>query len=240
MTHISLPMRNVAIGIDDFKEIREKDLYYVDKTGLIEDIVARNGTKVFLLTRPRRFGKSLNLSMIDAFFNLRYKGNTWFESLHVMGCDGCTAVMNTYPVITVDLKGLNLDDMDSFLASFAVRISQVCYEHKYVLDSDVDDVKLAKFDKLRNERGSRVDLEGSLKLISDVLYEYHGKPVMVLIDEYDNPIQNSYGTDMQPRIIGFMRNLLTNVLKTNPSLEFGVVTGVMQIAKESIFSGLNN
>ena len=233
-------MRNLPVGNDDFKVIRGEDRFYVDKTMLIEGIVKNAGTQVFLFTRPRRFGKSVNMSMLDAFFNLKYQGNTWFDGLHVETCDECMEMMNKYPVMSVNLKGLNTDNMECFLSSFGNRISELFKQYRYVLDSDLDEADLIYFNRMRNAQGSKTDLERSLKFLTDILKEHHGKDAIVLIDEYDNPVQETYGRPIQDEIISFMRNLLTNVLKSNQSLKFGVVTGVMQIAKESVFSGLNN
>lgn len=148
--------------------------------------------------------------------------------------------MNTYPIVSLNFKGLNLDCMDSFLESFAFRMADVYAKHRYLSEAGNDCEMLKAFETIRCREGNRIELERSLKLLTDVLKEYHGKEVIILVDEYDNPIQNSYGADIQPDIINFMKNLLTNALKSNGSLEFGVITGVMQIAKESIFSGLNN
>lgn len=233
-------MKDLPIGNDNFRKIRDNDGYYVDKTELISEIVQRRNIEAFLFTRPRRFGKSLNMSMLDAFFNIQYKGNSWFDGLHVMNNDECIGFMNSYPVLFLNLKGLNVDDMDSFLKAFAYKISDVCAMHRCILGSDIDDVRLGRFDRIRKGEGNRADLENSIKLLTDVLYEYYGSKTIVIIDEYDNPVQSTYGMEIQSEIISFIRNLLTNGLKSNPSLEFGVITGVMQIAKESIFSGLNN
>ena len=233
-------MKDVPIGNDDFKDLRNNEGYYVDKSNLIQEILSKKNTKVFLFTRPRRFGKTLNMSMIDAFFNMKYKGNDWFEGLNISCSKELMDVRNTCPVISMDLKGLNLVDMQSFLDSFSIKIRDLCIGHGYLADSDLDPELLREFEKIKKRQGSRSDLEGSLRLLTKLLKSHHGKDAIILIDEYDNPINSSYGLDIQKDIISFMRNLLTNALKGNDSLRFGVITGVMQIAKESIFSGLNN
>ena len=188
-------MKDVPIGKDDFVKLRNAGCYYVDKTSLITEIVRMPGVEVFLFTRPRRFGKTLNLRMLNSFFNIAYEGNDWFAGLQVMNDERCKAVMNSYPVIFLDLKGLSIRSMDSFLSEFATKISNICKLHKYLFDSDVDAVSLKDFSILYNKKGSREDLEVSLELLTQILHEYHGKEVIVLIDEYDNAINNSYGTD---------------------------------------------
>ncbi len=235
-------MEGIPLGNDNFKEIRENGDYFVDKTGFIMEIVAKRSTKAFLFTRPRRFGKSLNLNMLNAFFNIEYRDKDpgWFNGLKVESDPKSMALKNSYPVILIDLKGLNTDSMEEFLNSFAAKIRVVFSSKKYLLVSDLDDVDLMDFNRIRRREGNRSELEMSLKLLTDLLYEYHGKKVIILIDEYDNAVNSSCGKDTHSDILSFMTNLLGNVLKGNESLQFGVVTGVMQIAKESLFSGLNN
>ena len=233
-------MKSIPFGIEDFKELRENDGYFVDKTVLIEDIITDKTTKVFLFTRPRRFGKSLNMSMLDAFFNMKYKGNAWFEGLKVSDSERCNSEKNRYPVILISLKGLESDDYGAFIDEFRARIVDVFARYDYLLDSDLNRNLLEVFRRNSEGKSSETDLKNSLMNLTRLLEAYHHEKVIVLIDEYDNPIQHSYGKESQEKIIGFMRGLMTNVLKTNESLKFGVVTGVMQIAKESIFSGLNN
>ena len=233
-------MKSVPIGIDDFKELRENDGYFVDKTVLIEDIISKKNTKVFLFTRPRRFGKSLNMSMIDAFFNLKYNGNTWFDGLKISDSERCSGEKNKYPAILISLKGLESDDYETFVEEFRARIVDVFAKFDYLLDSDLNRNLLEVFRRNSEGTSSETDLKNSLMNLTRLLEAYHHEKVIVLIDEYDNPIQHSYGMESQDKIIDFMRGLMINALKTNESLKFGVVTGVMQIAKESIFSGLNN
>jgi len=233
-------MKGVPIGVDNFKKIRSGDGYYVDKTGLISDIVARPMTEVFLFTRPRRFGKSLNMSMLDAFFSVDHKGNDWFDGLKVTSDKRSMEMMNSFPVVFLTLKGLRTESLEGFISDFRAKISDVCNRYTYLLKWDTESNNRTKFVDLFNSASDETGLRTSLLTLSRVLYEYHGKKTIVLIDEYDNAINNSYGKDTHKEILGFMRDLLSNVLKSNDSLQFGVVTGVMQIAKENIFSGLNN
>ena len=135
-------MRGVPIGNDNFMDLRDKDLYYVDKTGLIEEIVSNQNIMVFLFTRPRRFGKTLNMSMMDAFFNLKYKGNPWFQGLRVLSSPKCMEMMNQYPVISISLKNLNKSHYDKFLADYRENIRRVSRQYEYLLDerSSISDI----------------------------------------------------------------------------------------------------
>ncbi len=233
-------MRGIPIGNDDFKDVRTSGGYYVDKTNLICDIVARPVTKVFLFTRPRRFGKSLNLSMIDAFFSIDRDSREMFDGLKVSSDSRSMEMMNSCPVIFISLKGLQTNSYDGFLSDYKAMIGMVCDRYRYLLDWGERSSSVSRFARLAEEDCDESDLKLSLLTISTLLYQYHGRKTIILIDEYDNAINNSYGSDTHEQILDFMRGVLTNALKSNESLQFGVVTGVMQIAKESIFSGLNN
>jgi hypothetical protein len=235
-------MRDVPIGNDDFKSIRENGGYYVDKTKLIAEILSKKNTKAFLIARPRRFGKTLNLSMLDAFFNLRYKGRGehWFDGLRISSNEAVMSAANGSPVIFMSMKDLDGNDFTVFLNDFRLKIRDACRQFEYLLDWDTRSNMKESFIRLYNGVADTSELKRSIKDISTALCEYHGTGAIILIDEYDNPINRSYGKDVQAEIIAFMRDLLSNALKSNDSLRFGVVTGVMQIAKESIFSGLNN
>lgn len=234
-------MRSIPLGNDDFKDIRDNNGYFVDKSMLIEGIVKSPTTKVFLFTRPRRFGKSLGMSMIDAFFNVRYEGNTWFDDLHVSDCKECSKERNRYPVIFLNMKNLVVNDSASFRKSMAETMESLYQSYRYLLDSEVlnSDYK-EKYRAVTRFDYSKISLERTLLNLSEMLRIHHGMQVIILIDEYDNPIQRTYGTDVQGEVITFMRDFMSPALKSNDALKFGVVTGVMQIAKESIFSGLNN
>ena len=231
----------MPIGIQDFKEIREKEYLYVDKSEMISHIISE-GVKVYLYTRPRRFGKSLNLSMLDAFFNLKHpKDNKWFDGLKVSECEKCQKHRNAYPVINFDFKNLDSLDFDVFLGNLGQRLSDLYGMYDYLEGSDkLNRMDIAFYDSVFSNTTDIVKIGHSLKKLSEMLYKHHGKKVIILLDEYDSPINNSYGKPFLQDVVGVMRNILSSALKGNESLEFGVVTGVMQIAKESIFSGLNN
>lgn len=233
-------MKDIPIGVDDFKKIREKNAYYVDKTGLIVDIVSSPATEVFLFTRPRRFGKSMNMSMLDAFFAMDYDGNGWFEGLKVMSDERCNEIMNSRPVISISLTGLDSGDYNAFISDLKEIVSEACDRHSYLKGWETESIYKQKFIGLQNGDISEAELKRSLLTLSTALFKYHGRKAIILIDEYDSAINNSFGTEAHDRILNFMRDFLSNALKGNDSLEFGVMTGVMQIAKESLFSGLNN
>ena len=233
--------RRLPIGIQDFRKIRESDYLYIDKSDMISQIMSE-GADVYLYTRPRRFGKSLNLSMLDAFFNLKYpKDNGWFDGLKVSECKECQEHKNAYPVIHLDFKDLDSDTYELFLERLSKKMRSLYAQYRYLKGSDdVDDIYKIDFDSIISGTPNMSTLMDSLNILSKMLYVYHGKKVIILLDEYDNPIHNAYGKDFHQRIIDMMKGILSSVLKGNDSLMFGVITGVMQIAKESIFSGLNN
>ena len=234
-------VRALPIGVQDFKKIRESDYLYVDKSDMISQILSE-GADVYLYTRPRRFGKSLNLSMLDAFFNLRYpKDNKWFDGLKVSDCKECQEHKNAYPVIYFDFKDLDANTYELFLKRLSIKISELFIQYEYLENSDkINRVQRSRFDSVYSGTTDESELMNALSLLMKMLYSYHGKKVIVLLDEYDNPIHNAYGKDFHKDIIDVMRGMLSSALKGNDSLMFGVITGVMQISKESIFSGLNN
>ena len=233
--------RNLSIGFDNFREIREQGRLYVDKTDMISQILSQK-SKVYQFTRPRRFGKSLNLSMLDAFFNIRYpKDNTWFDGLKVSDCRECDEHRNAYPVIYLDFKNLGVSNMKTFDSDLIDEMSNLFRNHKYLLNSEIlDDVDKKYFDDVFRRKLDPITLRKSVSVLSRMLNEHHGTKVIILIDEYDNPIHNAFGKPHHQEILDSMRDILSSALKGNDSVQFGVVTGVMQIAKESLFSGLNN
>ena len=231
-------MLAIPSGVDDFRKIREGGYYFVDKSELVSDIV-NDRSEVFLFTRPRRFGKSLNLSMIDAFFNLEYKGNKWFDGLKVNSHPEVEEHRNAYPVIRLCMKDLVADDVEGFNGRLKLMLKSVYRGFKYLRDSDLVD------EDLRREYFSAGDLsdmqmERSVIALCQMLEQHHGVKPIVLIDEYDNPINNAFNKDFYAGVMGSLRRFYSLTLKGNPHMSFAVVTGVMQIAKESIFSGLNN
>ena len=234
-------MNGIPIGVQDFIKIREKGLYYVDKSRLISEILDRRGTEVFQFNRPRRFGKSTNLSMLDAYFNKDYSGNDWFDELEISELRPSDPEKNAHPVLHLDLKDLGNGDYDVFLRRLSRKVSDLCMDFLYLEDSDrLNDVQKERFDSYYRGRADPYDLSSCLRDISSMLSIHHGTEVIILIDEYDDPLNRAYGKDDQRQILDFIRDMLSAGLKGNGSLDFAVVTGVMHIARESLFSGFNN
>ena len=233
--------RALPIGVQDFKKIRDSDLLYIDKTDMISQILSE-GADVYLYTRPRRFGKSLNLSMLDAFFNIRYpKDNKWFDGLKVSECKECQEHKNAYPVIYFDFKDLDAESYESFLIKLKKKLSDLYSQYEYLITSTaLNEMDMEDFTNVFKRTIDGSELGYSLFNLSKMLYKHHNKKAIILLDEYDNPLHNAFGKTFQDNIIRIMRELMSSALKGNDFLEFGIVTGIMQIAKESIFSGLNN
>ena len=228
----------LPIGIDDFKTIIEEDYYYADKTKMIESLLD-DGAGVTLFTRPRRFGKTLNMSMLNYFFNLKNKeeNRKLFENLYISK----NKYMNQqgeYPVIYLsfkDIKALNWEKC-YYLTR---RLITYLYNEFEFLREKLNKKDLSDFDKVwLDEEGA--DWENSLKNLLRYLYEYYNKKVVVLIDEYDTPIVSGYNNGYKKEVLDLYRSLYSTVLKSNMHLQFSVMTGILRIAKEGIFSGLNN
>lgn len=229
----------IPIGVDSFKEIRKKNYYYVDKTELISDIL-RDGAKVYLFTRPRRFGKSLNLSMLNCFFNLEYKGNDWFDGLKISDHNEILIHKNAYPVINLNMKDLPTGDYRKFISKMGLRISDLYGEYKDLFEKIDDPVDSDRFKRTRWQKLTEEELQDSLKFLCKLIESNLKITPIVLIDEYDNAINNSFNKDSYENILGFLRDFYSSTFKSNEYMEFAVVTGVMQIGKETIFSGINN
>ena len=228
----------LPIGIDDFKTIIEADYYYADKTKMIESLLD-DGAGVTLFTRPRRFGKTLNMSMLNYFFNLKNKeeNRKLFENLYISKSKYMSQ-QGEYPVIYLsfkDIKALNWEKC-YYLTR---RLITYLYNEFEFLREKLNKKDLSDFDKVwLDEEGA--DWENSLKNLLRYLYEYHNKKVVVLIDEYDTPIVSGYNNGYKKEVLDLYRSLYSTVLKSNMHLQFSVMTGILRIAKEGIFSGLNN
>lgn len=234
-------MVDIPIGVDDFKELRDRGGYYVDKTPLISDILNSGLTKVFHFIRPRRFGKSLNISMLDAYLNMEYEGNTWFDGLAISDKRPNDPLKNSFPVIKLDLKDLNTENYEGFLNSLRKKISTLYSRFRYLdVSLELDPLYQDRYKTLYREGSDDEDLANSVRYLCEMLEMHHGRKAVVLIDEYDSPMNSSYGSNTQESILGFLKRFYSSALKSNESLGFAVITGVMQISKESIFSGLNN
>ncbi len=239
-------LRKLPIGMENFVEIRRNNFYYVDKTRLIEQLVEK-WSEVSLFTRPRRFGKSLNMSMLRAFFEVGAEANL-FDGLYISHRrELCEQYMGKYPVISFTLKNIEGQSFDEVKKSMKYLIGTIARQYSFLLESE----KLSVVDKeiyrallFTNEDGtfqmSDVALEKSLYRLTELLEKHYHKKVIVLIDEYDVPLEKAFHHGYYDEMVILIRNLFGNVLKTNEHLKMAVLTGCLRIAKESIFTGLNN
>ena len=228
----------IPIGIENFEDIIKDNYYYVDKSMLIEDILV-NRAAVTLFTRPRRFGKTLNMSMIKYFFDIRNKDENrkLFEGLKIFGSEYMKE-QGKYPVIFVSLKDLRGDTWEDTFENLKSFISDLYAEFEDMREIMNKRDKI-KFDKIFYEE-EKGDYETALKLLSNYIYKYYGKKVIILIDEYDAPIINAFDKGYYNEAINFFQVFYSSALKTNDSLKYGILTGITRIIKEGIFSGLNN
>ena len=230
--------KSLPVGIDDFKEIIESNCYFVDKSLLINELLSKK-SKVTLLSRPRRFGKTLNMSMLNYFFNIDDKDNNkkLFEGLAISNTDKMK-YMGEYPVIYISLKEIKVSNWIECLEEMKKLLKNIFNSKRYVKEK-LDESEKIDFDKIEflNEKG---DFVGALKNLSKYLFKFYEKKVIILIDEYDTPLVTAHSQGYYDEAIFFFRNFLSAALKGNPYLEFSVLTGILRVAKESIFSGLNN
>ena len=235
-------MQGIGIGISDFKVLRLRNNYFIDKSMYIKDIID-NQSGVVLITRPRRFGKTLNMSMLRYYFNIMEKNNKeLFNGLKIMEQDKkYTSKLGFYPVIYLTLKDAGLMNYEYMIMQMKTIMMEMFYEHRYILESDkIADGEKNIFKRILNAEATDIDLINSLKILSKMLYVYYDKPVILLIDEYDVPIQAAYVEGYYEDAIKFLKTFYGTTFKDNPYLEKAILTGVSRIAKESLFSGMNN
>ena len=230
-----------AIGNSDFKDVRDVGAYFVDKSELIDRILRMRGVKALLFTRPRRFGKSLNLSMIDAYLNLKYKGNTWFDGLKISDLRPDDPMKNASPVIRLDMKDFEAATAEETVTVARTDMSAAFRRYRELEDSDkLSSHQIKLYGRYCDMDVGKADVMISLQQLSEMLEAHYGRKAVILIDEYDAPINNAYGNPELREITDFFRRFLSSALKGNDYLDRAVLTGVMQLSKESIFSGLNN
>ncbi len=234
-----LNKKKLGLGIEDFKEIIISNYYYIDKTKFIEEIL-NDGAKIKLFCRPRRFGKTLNMSTLKYFFDIKDKDENrkLFDGLYIEN----SPVINEqgkYPVIFISMKELNGYSFEEVIEGIKVKISEVFNDYffieKNLLTSDREVLK-----KITTKKGSLAELRNSLKLLTKLLYEYYDKKVIVLIDEYDVPLLSAYENRYYNEAINFFKGFYGSALKTNEYLQMGVLTGIVRVAQAGIFSDLNN
>lgn len=232
-------MKLLPTGIENFKTMIDKSAYYVDKTNFIEDVL---NEQVVSYTRPRRFGKTLNMSMLYYFFSIKEKGNSYlFDGLNISKNKEALKHQNKYPTIFISLKEMKNLTFDAQISSFSNVIYELLEKNLEILSSDqLSDTTNDILYKLHNRSSSIEDLKISLRVITNALYTYYQQKVIVLIDEYDVPLQSAYQNNYYEEMVEFLRSVFSSALKTNDALEKGVMTGCLRISKESIFTGLNN
>ena len=232
---------NIPVGVSDFEELRKNDYYYIDKSGLIEELLSRTGTKVTLITRPRRFGKTLGMSMLENFFDIRKNSKKLFEGLEIAKHQTlCDEWMNQYPTIFVSFRQVDGLDFTGAYDMLTWVISELYKKHLYLLESDrinECDKEIAR--QLIRGNASLKDTKGSLMLLTRLLQQYYGKSVILLIDEYDVPVAKANNNGYYKEMLDVMKGLM-QALKDNQALRFAIITGCLKIAKESIFTGTNN
>ncbi len=235
-------MEGMPVGHDDFRKLRDLDLYYVDKTPLI-DMVLKDPSDVKLFTRPRRFGKSLNMSMLDAYLNIRYAGERdRFSDLKIAELRPDDPEKNSNHIVMINLKDIGTENTHSLIKSFRRKVENVYRSFPDLKDSDkLDNLLKRRYSDIISGTADRDDLIESIQDICEMIETHYGKKPIILIDEYDNPMNRSYGTDeIHDEVKTFLGRMLSSALKGNAHMRFAVVTGVMKISKESIFSGVNN
>lgn len=232
-------MKLLPTGIENFKTMIDKSAYYVDKTNFIENVLSE---QVVLYTRPRRFGKTLNMSMLYYFFSIKERENSYlFDGLNISKNKDALKHQNKYPTIFISLKEMKNLTFDAQISSFSNVIYELLEKNLEILSSDqLSDTTKDILNKLHNRSSSFEDLKISLRVITNALYTYYQQKVIVLIDEYDVPLQAAYQNNYYEEMVEFLRSVFSSALKTNDALEKGVMTGCLRISKESIFTGLNN
>ena len=240
--------KKIVVGTDSYEKFIRNNGYYVDKTELIYDLVANTGNEVTLFTRPRRFGKTLTMSMMESFFDVNRDSRDLFADCNVFTNhpDFCREWMNQYPVLFITLKdveGLTFESafkmFKTVLGSLCKKVSTVIMQHKGKVDPD----DMVKFGKLKSETAGLEDAKNSLKTIMRMMNAIYGKPVILLIDEYDVPLAKAEETknkEFYRQMLDLIRGIMSISMKTNEYLKFAVVTGCLRISKESIFTGVNN
>ena len=235
-------MQGIGIGISDFKSLRLRKNYFIDKSLYIKDIID-NQSGVILITRPRRFGKTLNMSMLRYYFDIKGKDNKeLFKDLKIMKEDEYyTSKLGYYPVIYVTLKDLTGINFEEMLLQLKTELVEVFIDNADLLNSTkLLDIEKEMFSTVLNLKANKIEIQGALKLLSKLLYREYGRPVILLVDEYDVPLQSAYIEGYYEEAIKFLKGFYNITFKDNEYLEKTVLTGVSRIAKESLFSGMNN
>ncbi|WP_195340465.1 AAA family ATPase, partial [Fusobacterium sp. 1001295B_180824_G3] len=232
-------MKRLAIGLSDFKELIEEDFYYFDKTSFIDEVV-KDGAKVKLFARPRRFGKTLNMSMLKYFFDIKEadENRKLFKNLYIEKTESFKE-QGQYPVIFLSLKDLKTTTWEEMEKDIKSTVASLFSEYKYLLN-DLDKFDTVTFENIIMKNTNVEDLKEALKFLTKILYEKYNKKVVVLIDEYDAPLVSAYHNGYYEKAKDFFKTFYSTVLKDNVYLQMGVMTGIIRVIKAGIFSDLNN
>ncbi len=233
---------NLPIGTSDFEKIRKTGCYYVDKTGLIGEVLKTSGVQVMLITRPRRFGKTLGMDMLANFFDIRKDSKALFEGLEVSKDPTlCEQWRNQWPTLFLSFKDVDGLSFDNAFALLKATFSQFCDAHPELENSErVTERQKEIFLRLREDRASFSDVQGALSVLIHMMRAHYGKPVVLLLDEYDVPLAKASANGYYKEMLEIIKTMMSTALKDNPALQFAVITGCLRIAKESIFTGTNN
>ena len=233
--------RTVAIGIQNFADLIQKNYFYIDKTSFIKEWW-ESGDSVTLISRPRRFGKTLNMSMLEHFFSVDYAGRgDLFEGLSIWEEEAYRRIQGTYPVISISFANVKEKDYESTKKRIGQILTNLFVKYSFLKESDVlTDVDRAFFDRILSLDICETDATFALHQLSNYLYRYYGKKVIILLDEYDTPMQEAYVNGSWNEMVSFTRSMFNSTFKTNTCLERGIMTGITRVSKESIFSDLNN
>ena len=232
---------NVAIGVQDFSTIIENQYFYVDKTAFLKEWWD-SGDSVTLITRPRRFGKTLTMSMTEQFFSLDYADRSdLFANLEIWKDEKYRKLQGTYPVISLSFARIKERDYEKTKQKMCEILRNIYIKFSYVKDYEkMTEADRAYYDRMMSDNIRETDATSSLYQLSDFLYRYYGKKVIILLDEYDTPMQEAFVDGYWDELVSFTRSLFNSTFKTNPALERGIMTGITRVSKESIFSDLNN
>ena len=233
--------RTIGIGIQDFSEIRKENRFYIDKTSFIKEWW-ESGDSVTLITRPRRFGKTLNMSMVEQFFSLEYANRgDLFEGLAIWEEEKYRQLQGTYPVISISFARIKETSYVATKAKICEVLRNLYVKFHFIKESDVlVDADKAFFERMLQTDIHDVDATSALHQLSNFLYRYYGKKVIILLDEYDTPMQEAYVQGFWDEMVSFTRSLFNSTFKTNPYIDRGIMTGITRVSKESVFSDLNN
>ena len=232
-----MEFNGIGIGESNFKGLRMQNNYFIDKTMYIKDIIDIQ-SRVVLITRPRRFGKTLNMSMLKYFFDCDVKdAKELFKGLKIMEQDEkYTSKLGAYPCIYLTMKDLNVSTYEYMIMQLRTAMMEIYFEKRYLLEKEMPDGERETYNRMLGAKANEMEILNSVKLLSKLLYNYYNKPVMLFIDEYDVPIQTAYVEKYYEQAIKFLKSFYGNTFKDNPYLEKTVLTGVSRVAKESIFS----